>query len=52
MKFIFAGILAFCISCVFSIEIDQNVETDSDLSESQEDPDVSYGNIYFTPIAI
>ena len=35
---------------LFSIEIDQNVETDSDLSESQEDPDVSYGNIYFTPI--
>ena len=45
MKFIFAGILAFCISCVFSIEIEQNVDTDSDLSASQEDPDVTYGNI-------
>ena len=39
MKFLFAGILAFCISCVFSIEIDQNIETDSD----QEDSDVSFG---------
>ena len=43
MKFLFAGILAFCISCVFSIEIDQNIETDSDLPENQEDSDVSFG---------
>ena len=43
MKFLFAGILAFCISCVFSIEIDQNIETDSDQPENQEDSDVSFG---------
>ena len=43
MKFLFAGILAFCISCVFSIEIDQNIETDSDQPENLEDSDVSFG---------
>ena len=43
MKFLFAGILAFCISCVFSIEIDQNIETDSDQPGNQEDSDVSFG---------
>ena len=43
MKFLFAGILAFCISCVFSIEIDQNIETDSDQPANQEDSDVSFG---------
>ena len=43
MKFLFAGILAFCISCVFSIEIDQNIETDSDQPENKEDSDVSFG---------
>ena len=47
MKFLFAGILAFCISCVFSIEIDQNIGTDSDLPENQEDSDVSFGKYNF-----
>ena len=47
MKFLFAGILAFCISCVFSIEIDQNIETDSDQPENLEDSDVSFGKYNF-----
>ena len=52
MKFLFAGILAFCISCVFSIEIDQNIETDSDQPANQEDSDVSFGkyNIYLVQL--
>merc|ERR1719367_39944 len=42
MKAIPSRVLALCISCVFTIEIDQNIDTESDQSDSQEDPDVSY----------
>ena len=41
-------VLALCISCVFTIEIvDQNVEVESDQTESKEDPDVTYGIVNF-----
>ena len=48
MKLLFSWVLALCISCVFTIEIDQNIEAESDQPESKEDPDVSYGIVYFT----
>ena len=47
MKLLFSWVLALCISCVFTIEIDQNIDTESDQSDSQEDPDVSYGRVNF-----
>merc|ERR1712141_655120 len=42
MNFIFASVLALYISCVFSIEIDQNIENDSHQPEPQDNTDL-YG---------
>ena len=45
MNFIFASVFAVYISCVFSIEIDQNIENDSQQPEPPRNTDL-YGKAF------